>query len=250
MRLGWMGIAVLTLVTLAVASPRKQVKAGNQAAVQGQADAAMVHYKKALEQKGDSSVVLYDLGNLLYSGGDYDNASKTFMGSYDPKDPPAVQSQTFYNLGNSLFEGKKYDQAAEAYLESLKRNPKDDDARYNLELARRMLKQQQQQKQKQKQDQQKDDQKKDDQKKDDQKQDQQQQQDQKKDEQKQDQQQDQQAQQDQQQQDQHQQPMAGQQMSKEDAERLLNALLQNEQDALHDAKKVKVATRAKREKDW
>ncbi len=241
MKVGWIGIAMFALVTLAAASPRVQVKAGNRAALQGQGDAAMVHYKKALEQKGDSSVVLYDLGNLLYSGGDYDNASKTYMGSYDPKDPPAVQGQTFYNLGNSLFEGKKYDQALEAYLKSLKRNPQDEDARYNLELTRRMLKQQQQQQQ---------DQKKDDQKKDNQKEDQQQQQDQQ-DQQQQDEQQqeEQQAQQDQQNQDQ-QQPMAGQQMSKEDAERLLNSLLQDEQDALRDAKKVKVVTRAKREKDW
>jgi 2-phospho-L-lactate guanylyltransferase (CobY/MobA/RfbA family) len=39
-------------------------------------------------------------------------------------------------------------------------------------------------------------------------------------------------------------------MSKEEAERILNALLQDEQNALKDAKKVKVATRPKREKDW
>ena len=39
-------------------------------------------------------------------------------------------------------------------------------------------------------------------------------------------------------------------MSQEEAERILNALLQNEQDALKQAKKVKVQTRAKKEKDW
>jgi Ca-activated chloride channel homolog len=245
MKLGWMIVAVLASLSLAVGSPRREVKSGNRAAMAGQNDAAMLHYKKALDQKGDSSVVFYDLGNLMYSAGDYDNAAKSYTGSYNPKDPAAVQSQTFFNLGNSLFESKKYDQALAAYVEALRRNPKDDDARYNLELARRMLQQQQQQKQQQKQDQ---DQKKDEQKQDQQ---QQQQQDQKQDQQQQEQQQEQQAEQNQQQQDQQQQQqMTGQKMSKEDAERLLNALLQNEQDALKDAKKVKVAARAKREKDW
>jgi tetratricopeptide (TPR) repeat protein len=231
---------------LCLASPRSEVKKGNNAAKTGNAGSALTHYVRALEEKGDSSVVLYDMGNLLYDQGEYQKATQSFAGALDPKASKAEQAETLYNLGNAFFQAQQFDKAVGSYQECLKRTPADEAAKYNLELAKLKLKQQQQQQQQQNQDQQKDDKDKKDEQKD-----QQQQQDQdKKDQQQQDQQQ--QQNQDQQQQEQEQQPQQGreQQMSKDDAERLLNALLQNEQNALKDAKKVKVAARAKREKDW
>jgi Ca-activated chloride channel homolog len=224
-----------------LASPRAQVKQGNHAAKTGNASEAMTHYIRALQQHGDSSVVFYNVGNVLYDQKQYEDAAKSYLGSLDPQDSKRDLSETFYNMGNAFFEAQKYDTAISAYIESLKRNPGDAESKYNLELARRMLKQQQQQQQQQQQDQQN---QKDQQQ-------QQQQQDQQQDQNKQDQKQEQQPQpDDQQQQQQQQQAQLDKQMSKEDAERLLNALLQDEQNALRDAKKVKVAVRPKREKDW
>ena len=76
---------------------------------------------------------------------------------------PEERAETYYNAGNSLYRSNKYQEAVEAYKHSLKLNPNDDDTRYNLQMARAKLKQQEQQKQQkkdQKQDQ-KQDQKKD-----------------------------------------------------------------------------------------
>jgi Ca-activated chloride channel homolog len=231
-------VIVLSLTCLSAASwasPRAQVKDGNKAAKLGNAADALTHYRRALNQKGDTSVVLYDVGNVLYQQGEYDKAGMAYMGALDPKAGARAQSEDFYNIGNTFFQAQKYDTALRAYIEALRRNPKDDDARYNLELTRRFLQQQQQQPQNQQD-----------------KKDQQQQQDQQQKEQQQQQQQ--QAQQDQQkQQEQQKQQMAQgspQEMTKQEAERLLNALLQDEQNALKNAKKVKVQSRAKREKDW
>lgn len=239
------------IVSIATANPRVEVKRGNGAATAGQADAALLHYKKALDEKADTSVVMYNLGNVLYDQEKYKEAERAFSGSLGPEQPPVEQSETLYNLGNTLFQAKEYDKAIGAYVEALKRNSSDDEARYNLELARRMLQQQQQQ---QKEDQENKDQ---EQKPDSNKQDNQDQQDKQDEQQKQDQPQDQPGDQNQQQpqdqkqeQQQQQQPQPGQKMTKEEAERLLNALLSNEQDALKDVKKVKVASRKKREKDW
>ncbi len=241
-------LLLLAIPLVLFASPRGQVKKGNSAAEAGNPDAAMTHYKRALDQHGDSSVVLYDVGNVLYESGNYEQAMQAYAGSLSPKETLPEQAGTLYNLGNTLFQNQKYDKAAEAYIESLKRNPNDLEAKYNLELAKRMLQQQQQQQQ-QNQDQ------KDQPQEQQEQQDQQQQQQQKKkkdsqDEQKEQEQQQQNHQQDQEQQQQQAQQRPDQQMSPEEAERLLNALLQNEQNALKDAKKVKVMARAKREKDW
>jgi len=238
------GMLSFALVAMSVnASPRVQVRKGNEAARTGDGDAAMTHYKRALEQKGDSSVVLYDVGNVLYQVGKYDAAEQAFGGSLSPGESKNEQSATLYNLGNSLFQSQKYDKAVAAYIEALKRNPPDKAAKYNLELAKRMLREQQQQQKQQDKNQEKEDQQKkqdqQEQSKDDQKKDQQQQE-----------QQDQQQKQQQEEERQQAQQGSKQQMSPEEAERLLNALLQNEQNALKDAKKVKVAARAKREKDW
>jgi tetratricopeptide (TPR) repeat protein len=248
---------VLLAASIALATPRTETRRGNVAAGKGQADDAMVHYKQALEQKGDSSVILYDLGNLMYQGGQYESAEKSYLGSVNSKSPLDEQSAAFYNLGNTYFESQKYDQAAKAYVEALKRMPSDSSAKYNLELALRMLQQQKQQ-QKQDQDQnqnqdQKDQKQQQSQDQNQQQKDQEQQQQQKQEEQEKQEQQKAQQQQDSlqnQQQQAQQQPQQAKQMSPEEAQRILNALLQNEQDALKQAKKVKVQTRPKREKDW
>lgn len=223
------------------ASPRTEVKRGNRAAEDSLYDAALLHYKRALDEHADTSLVMYNLGNLMYDQGDLDNAEKTYGGALDPNAPEHQIESALYNLGNTFFQGQKYDKAAEAYVEALKRDPKDEDARYNLELARRMLQQQQQQQQNKEQDQNQDEQKQD--------QEQQQQPDSSQQQQDQQQPQDQQ-QQEQEQQQQQQQQAENQPMSKDQAERLLNSLLNDEQDVLKDLKKVKAVTRKKREKDW
>jgi tetratricopeptide (TPR) repeat protein len=245
-----LALTLLMLVTLAAANPRVEVKRGNGAAVKGKADEALTHYKKALDQQADTSVVMYNLGNVLYGQQKFEDAERSFIGALEPGEAPLEQSETMYNLGNTYYQSQKYDQAIGAYVEALKRNADDEDARYNLELARRMLQQQKQEQQKQDKENENKEQKPDSsqqQQKPDSSQ-----QDQKKDQPQDQQQQDQQQQDQQQQQEQQQpgQPQQERQMSKEEAERLLNALLSNEQDALKDVKKVKVAKRKKREKDW
>lgn len=241
-------IIILCLVTvgmvhLAAASPRVEVKRGNHAIQQELPNAAFHHYKKALEEGGDSSVVFYNLGNLIYEQGDPEAAKQSYLGSLVTSRHLESDADAFYNLGNSFFQSQKYDSALAAYVESLKRKPDDVDAKYNLELARRMLQEQQQQQscdneQEQKQEEQ-------------QQQEQQQQQDQQQDQQNNEDQQDSQNQPpEQEEQQQEPPPKAEQQMTEEEAERLLNALLQNEEDALNEAKKAKVERRKQREKDW
>lgn len=47
-------------------------------------------------------------------------------------------------MGVILQSSKQYPQCIEAYKESLRNNPKDDETRYNLALAQKLLKDQQQ----------------------------------------------------------------------------------------------------------
>ena len=137
-------------------------------------------------------------------------------------------------------EQRKYGESINAYENALRLNPGDEDTKYNLAYAQRMLRQQQNNKQNNQN-------KNQNQKKQDQQQQQQQQQQQKEQQQKEQQQQQEQKQQQEQQQKQAQKG----QMSKEDAERMLEALKNDELKTLEKVnKKQTQGAPVKIEKDW
>ena len=63
-------------------------------------------------------------------------------------------AQIYHNMGVIFHSGKDYAKAVEAYKESLRNNPKDNETRYNLALAQKRLKDQEQNQQNQDQQQQ------------------------------------------------------------------------------------------------
>ena len=198
---------------------------------------AEVAYRKALEIDAMNEIAQFNLAAaLLRQGtatGENEKQASQILGKLatDAEDM-SIAERAYYNLGNISFNGQDYAKSIEMYKNALRRNPDNDKARENLRLAQKRLEEQQNQDQNQ--DQNKDqnqDQNKDqnqDQNKD-QNKDQNQNQDQNKD-QNQDQNQDQQQQQ-QQPQDQQQQPQQRQSgISKENAEKILKAM-ENEENA-------------------
>jgi batC protein len=183
----------------------KLYKKGNYAA-------ASAEYRRALLKDSLYAKANFGLANSAYQEGHYDQA-KSYLERLagTAQLPQRHQADVLHNLGNVAMKQKDYRAAVEAYEESLIRNPQNEATRYNLVLAQRLLKQQEQQK---------------DNKQQQNKQDQQQQQDKQKDKQdpkKQDQQQSaQQKQDDKQQGGKPAEPRPGQ-MSKEQAEQLLNS---------------------------
>ena len=63
----------------------------------------------------------------------------------------------FHNLGDISMQSKEYAKSVEAFKQSLRLNPQDDETRYNLALAQKLLEDQQNQDQDQNQDQQNED---------------------------------------------------------------------------------------------
>jgi Ca-activated chloride channel homolog len=192
---------------------------------------AEVKYKKSLSKNKDLNEATFNLGDAYYKQEKYDDAAQQYQDVIARKPGSEILSKAYHNLGNSLLKGKKYEESINAYKNALKASPSDNDTRYNLAYAQSMLRQQQQQQQQQKQDQNKD-------KKDQDKKDQQSKQQENKD--KQDQ---------QKQQQQQQQAQQKQGISKEDAERMLQALNNDEKNRQKKLLK-KEATRVQIEKDW
>ncbi len=189
----------------------------------------------------------FNLGDALYRQNDAAGAQQQFEQSVKAAKAPADQARAYHNLGNSFLAQQKPEQAVEAYRQALRRDPSDEDTRYNLAYAQSLLKKQQQQQNKDQQ-QKKEDQQKQDQQDQQQQQNKDQQQDQQQ-KQQQEQKQEQQQQQGQQQgQEQAQQPQG---MSREEAERLLDALDRQERDVQDKVRrKMRVPVRVPVEKDW
>lgn len=195
---------------------------------------AEVNFKKGVEKSPDSFEAKFNLGDAFYKQQRYDDAIKSFQSAFVNARSDEEKAKIYHNIGNSLLKSQKVKESIGAYKEALKLNPNDQETKYNLSYALNQMKNPQQQ-----QDQQKDQNK--DQNKDQQNQDQQNKNQQNQDQQKQDQQ-----KQDQQQQSQEQKE---QELTKQEAEKILNALKENEKDLQKQLRKIK-GQRVKTEKDW
>lgn len=178
---------------------------------EGRYPEAETSYRKSLERNNKASTS-YNLANSMFMQNRIPEAISEYQKTIASSDNPDVRSRAFYNMGNAYFQNNEFEQSIQAYKESLKINPTDEDAKKNLMLALRQLKQQQQEN---KQDQQ-------------QEQQQQEQQDQQ-----------QQDQQEQQQQDQQQQEQKKEDVSKDEANEILKAIEREDQRVQEKLKKTK-----------
>ncbi len=125
---------------------------------QKQFDQAIELYQKAAVERPESFPLQYNLGNAFQEKEDYSGAQKTYSRALELADsshPADVQhlADTHYNLGNNFYRQQLYPQAIDAYKKALRLNPRDKDAKHNLELALSKLQQEQQEKSEKSQDQ-------------------------------------------------------------------------------------------------
>lgn len=209
---------------------RSFIRKGNRAFNDSIFVDAEVNYRKALEVNPQSTISMYNLGNALSQQQKIKDAMEQYMAAVDTEKDKMKLAQIYHNAGVLFQASQDYAQAIEAYKKSLRNNPKDDETRYNLALAQKLLKDQEQNQQDQDQNQNQD--KNQDQ---DQNQEQNKEQEQNKD----------------QNQDQQESKPEENKMSKENAEQMLNSVMQDEKDVQEKVKKQQQVIQSGRlEKDW
>jgi tetratricopeptide (TPR) repeat protein len=221
-------------------SVRSLVHEGNDLYERNEFDNAEVNYRKALEQEHELVQGHFNLGNALHKQGKYEDAVREFERAAMDAQQEQTRAFAYYNIGNSLFEKQQYREAIGSYIESLKLNPNDEDAKYNLSLALKRLEEQQQQQQQQ----QNQDKNQDKDPNQDQQDENQQQQERDRDQQRE-------KDKDQRKQQEEKKPAKQQpkRMSKADAERILD-VLKNSEKEIQKKLKARKAVRPKGEKDW
>jgi len=206
---------------------RDLTRSGNKLYRSKEYSKAEIDYRKALEVNKSDRTTIFNLANVLYRTDRGEEAGKLYQ-SLTPHLSlltPTEAADLTHNAGNTAFRAKQLEQAIEYYKESLRRRPSDEDTRYNLALAQKLLEDQKKNGgggQDQKQDQDKD-QKKD------------QQQDQQKEQQK--------------EQQQPQQPNQDQ-MSQETANRILQALQKDEKNTRQKLEQAQQQRGRSRRKNW
>lgn len=223
-------LLMLTAVptSLSAQHDRDQVRKGNRLYRDSTYAKAQVEYQKAVEENPRNAVAQYNLGNAQLRQGQPKEAMKNFEAAARVQQSKPRAAQIYHNMGVVLQSQKQFAEAIECYKNALRRNPRDNESRYNLALCQHQL-QNQDQNQGQNPDQNNQDQNKEDQQ-------QQQKQEQKKQEQS---------------QDQNQQEQQQPKMSKDNAEQMLNAALQEEKSTQDKVQKAQQKPQRRQlEKQW
>jgi len=199
------------------------LRQGNRQFEKGNFKEAEKDYRKALELNKESVKGQFNLGAAVYKNNSFEESAKIYGNLAGKNNDRELQSKIFHNLGNSYLQAKEYEKSIPAFKNALMNNPKDLDTKYNLEYAKMMLKKQQQQQQQNKENQDK----KDQQDKQDKNKDQENEKNQQK------------------------QPQDQKKISKKDAERMLEALKNDEKKTMEKVKKQQAKVPVSGvEKDW
>lgn len=240
------GILLLaTGASYAQKTERDYLRSGNKLYTDSLFIKAEVDYRKALDVDPQSTDAMFNLANSLLMQEKAKEAMEMFESAVKVEKDKGKLAEAYHNMGVILQASKQYAPAVEAYKQAMRNNPKDDETRYNLALAQKMLKDQEQEQENQdenQEQQQEQEQQQDQNKEQENKEQNQDKQDQNKEEQKEQEQKEQQQQQQQQQ--------NPNQMSKESAQQLLNAVMQDEKEVQEKVQKQLQMQGKKLEKDW
>jgi len=223
----------LTGSALYAQNAKTYVYKGNKLYSQKKYDEAAAEYNKSVGDKNLGLQGNFNLGDALFKQKKFDDAAQHFTDIGSSANNTGIKADAYHNLGNTLMASKKYQESVDAYEKSLLNNPKDDQTRYNLAYAQEKLKQQQKKNQDKNNKDKKNQQNKDQQNKDQDKKNQDK------------------NNQDKNKQNQDQQKQDPNKMSKDDAQRMLDALNNNEKNTQDKLKNKKFkAGRAQIDKDW
>lgn len=121
-------------------SDRDLVRQGNKAYRAKQYAQSEVKYRKALSVNASNTQALYNLGCALMMQNKMQEAVKYLQKAGEQERNKMRKAMSYHNIGIICQSGKMYAEAIKAYEESLRNNPHDNETRYNLALCKKLLK--------------------------------------------------------------------------------------------------------------
>ncbi len=136
-------ILLMTIValpyTLVAGNDLQLLRQGNRFFEEGNYLEAEAKYRKALELNETNYRAWHNLGNALYHQGRLEEAADIYNRLLGKVPSDQARAAGWHNLGNSLLGNGQVAESIEAYKQALRLAPDDEDTRYNLAYALNML---------------------------------------------------------------------------------------------------------------
>jgi Ca-activated chloride channel homolog len=145
---GLMALAALLAGFSPFRAEERNVRDGNERLASGDPAAALSRYDEAEKAAGAHAEIEYDRGGALYRLGRRAEARQAWRRSQG-RAPGALSSRASQNIGTALASEGDREGAIAAFTEALRQDPRNEDARFNLEVLLRRKEEQQQQQQQQ-----------------------------------------------------------------------------------------------------
>ena len=133
-----------------------ELKKGNEFFIKGDFEKSSNSYNNSLDADDNNLNSIFNSGNSSLMMGEYEEAREYFKTYISKSSDKLDKSLAHYNLGNSFLKqhqkevneggqnsAEHLQNAVNEYKQSLRHNPKDSDARYNLSYAMKLMQNQQ-----------------------------------------------------------------------------------------------------------
>ncbi|MFH1681951.1 MAG: tetratricopeptide repeat protein [Candidatus Eisenbacteria bacterium] len=125
---------------------REETARGVKAYEERRFEEALASFLRAEREAPERPLLSFNVGAALYQTGRFDEALAAYHGS---REAPETAAASLYGAGNALFRTGRLAEAAELYKQALRRDPRDEDAKHNLELVQKKLEEMESQQQQQ-----------------------------------------------------------------------------------------------------
>jgi tetratricopeptide (TPR) repeat protein len=138
-------IGILLIIFLKAKDGKAQstnslIRTGNKNYSAQKYNQATENYTNALQKEPDNSVAVFNQAAAMYQLGEYEKAETYFDTLAKQSNNYELISKSLHNLGNAYYKKEDYEKSVAAYKQALKINPKDKDTKYNLMMAMNKLK--------------------------------------------------------------------------------------------------------------
>lgn len=134
----WLGSVMLLFLfsTTAHADIKTHIVRGNELVQKKDFSGARAEFESARIDAPEEPLIPYNIGTVYYLEGKLDDAKREYETALALAKQPQLKSMVNYNLGHVLFSMNQRDAAIEKFKESLRTNPGDVDAKYNIEYIK------------------------------------------------------------------------------------------------------------------
>jgi Ca-activated chloride channel homolog len=125
-----------------IARTNQVKREAEEAFMQQNYDRSAQLYTTLIDEMGDNNQhAILNLGHSYFRMGNTNRASSSYFRLIASPDT-AIKSVAFQQMGVIAYQGQDLQQALSHFKDALRANPKNDDARYNYELVKKLLKDQ------------------------------------------------------------------------------------------------------------